>query len=344
MGLWEKVDSVVLRNFHDYWEDPLINKYLGEDATKKFEGILVIRKNKIPVWISHPFNYDQAKRQFGRKVKVVKYESIKDITKNLKKYAGKTVGYNPRHQTVLSFKNLKKFLKGRKLVNVLEELEEMREIKNPEEIKKITKAVRQTRKILKKAKSWLKNGVTEEEINKKMTEALFEDGFLKAFEFNIAFGKNTGDIHHPSTKTKLTTGPVLFDIGAKYKGYCADLSESIYFNENLISKKNKDYKNYCEKLELVKKCINAVESILKPGVSAQELWEKTKILGSLPYALGHGIGLEVHDFPEGVGSRSKFKLKEGMVMAIEAGVNNKKFGIRIENDYLITKNGFRKLG
>jgi Xaa-Pro aminopeptidase len=58
--------------------------------------------------------------------------------------------------------------------------------------------------------------------------------------------------------------------------------------------------------------------------------------------LGHSIGLEEHDSLV-ISEQSDWILKEGMVLAIEPATYLKNFGIRVEKNYLITKNGFKKL-
>ncbi len=343
MKLWEKVDSVVLRNFHDYWEDPLINKFLGDEASKRFEGILILRKNNKPVWLSHPFNYEQAKKHFKQIASVETYQSMEDIHKILNKYCKKYVGYNPKHQTVTSFKNLSKFLKGRMLIDVEEELCELREVKTPEEIKNITLAAKETRKVLTLVKGWLKKGLTEKELEEKIKVQLDKDGYDCAFCI-VAFNHNTAHIHHSADDTKLSYGPIMIDMGAKYKGYCADLTEMYYFGEERKEvRESKEYFDYaCAKIK-VNECIKTIEKLLKPKTKSGELFKATKTLGTLPHALGHGLGLEVHDVPAGIGSKSNFVLKEGMVLAIEPATYNKNFGVRIEHNYLITKKGFRRL-
>jgi len=344
MKLWDKADSVVLRNFFDYWKDPLINKFLNSDASNNYEGILILRKGKKPVWLSHPFHYPEAKNTFKNNAIVVSYKSMQDIKNAMHKYTGKIVGYNPKHQTVTSFKNLHKFLKGRKFVDVEDQLEDEREIKTLDEIKKITTASRETIKVLKLTKKWLRIGVTEIEIERKIREKFEEDGFTLAFPIIVAFGKNTEFIHHIPTNNKLKYGPVLIDLGAKYKGYCSDFTESYYFGEEKESvKKSKSYKEYTKIKNRVEKCLLDVEALLKPGTKASKLWKATKQLGEHPYALGHGVGLEAHDYPIGIGPKSRYKLKEGMILAIEPGLHKKNLGIRIEKNYLITKKGYTKL-
>ena len=57
------------------------------------------------------------------------------------------------------------------------------------------------------------------------------------------------------------------------------------------------------------------------------------------HALGHGVGLEVHEIPT-ISSKKEEQVKENMVLAIEPGVYIPgKYGIRIEDTILVTKNG-----
>ncbi|MFA5931566.1 MAG: Xaa-Pro peptidase family protein [archaeon] len=336
--LWDKIDSLVLRNFHDYWEDPLINKYLVKEASKHFEGILIVRKGKKPIWISHPFNYTQAKKSFSKKAIVLKYNTIEEIKTILQNKAGKVIGYNPRHQTIVSFRNLKKFLPRRKFVDVEEELEEERQIKNKSEIKNISKAVKETKKVLAQAESWVHKGITEKELEEKIRLQFLEDGFETAFCI-VAFEENTSHIHHVSSDKKLNQGVVLIDTGAKYNGYCADLTRTFWFG----TEKGPLYDEFHQEKIMAEDCLKKIESKLKPGTMAKDLCRCTNLLEEMPHSLGHGIGIEVHDFPSGIGHKSKWKLREGMVLAIEPAEYKKKFGIRIEDNYLITKKGFRKL-
>jgi len=336
--IWKKMDSLILRNFHEYWKDPLINKYLGEEASKRFEGILIARKKKKPIWISHPFNYPQAKKLFSKNVVVKTYNNLEELKKILQKETGKIVGYNPRHQTVTSFRNLKKILRGKILIDAEDMLEQDREIKTTSEIMRITKAAKETRKVIFLIQEWLYEGITEKEIEEKVNEQFKKDGYETAF-CTIAFGENTAQIHHASSMKKLSTGPVLIDIGAKYNGYNADMSRTFWFGK----KEGKRYEKFVIERKKVEQCLERIEEKIKEGTNAKELWKCTETLGDLPHSLGHGVGLEVHDFPLGIGKKSEWKLKAGMVLAIEPALYKKGFGIRIEDTYLITKKGFKKL-
>lgn len=347
MKLWDKVDCVILRNFHYYFKDPIINKYLETEISEDYEGYLLLFKNKKPIWISHPFNYQQIKKKLGKKAIVQNYQTKKEIEIIFNKNCRKKIGYNGRFLNSASLIALKKLMKGKKFIDVSEELENERNIKTKNEINNIKKATIATKEIIKKIKTKLKKGISEKEIENKIKQLIEEKNnkeksnitYSLAFS-TIAFGKNTPNIHYTTGKAKLSTGAVLFDIGLKYNGYCSDISDSFYFGE----KKGKKYLEYEKEKMKVENAIKNIEENLKPNIKARQLYiASTKFVGKLPHAIGHGIGIEVHDQPEGIGEKSEYLLKEGMVLAIEPAIYTKEFGIRIENNYLITKKGFVKL-
>jgi len=337
--LWEKVDSVIIVNFKNYWTHPLVNKFLeceGENpAGENYEGMLLLSKGKKPLWLSHPFNHAQAKKSL-KGARLVSYENRKELSALLRKNSKKKIGYDARHTTVSTLKSLKKLIKG-KFVDVSKELEEMREIKNEKEINKIRLATEHTKKAIILANSKLKDGITEEDVVKIISD-YFESQKLKTAFCIVAFGENTSNIHHnPTTKKLQENMPIMIDCGAKYKGYCADITESFWFGK----KPSEEYKkSHTEVIE----ALHFVEALLKEGTKAKELWKSAcKKIGSIPHALGHGLGLEEHDFPPAISEKSNWKLKKGMVLAIEPAKYTKKFGIRIERDYLVLKKGFEEL-
>jgi len=336
-NMFKRTSTIIITNYNSYWNNPLVNKYLGTNAVHDYEGTLILRKNKKNIWISHPFNYYQAKKEFGKKVIVEKYEKSGDFEKITKKYCNKKVGYDGKFTSVRGLQNLKRLLKGKVLIDVSSELQESRIIKTKEEITKITKATLETKKVILKAKKKLKVGITEKEVTSFFQSEFKKDSMEMAFCI-VAFGTNCKNLHHVGGKRKLKNDEeVLIDVGAKYKGYVADISESFWFGKTDSKRK----KNYTRELNFVKDKLEIIKNQMRSGVPAKKLMALCKGL-NMPHALGHGIGLEEHDYPGAIGEKSNFKLKVGMVLAIEPGTYDN-FGIRIERDYLITKNGAKEL-
>lgn len=339
--MFNKVDSIIIPNYKDYWVCPLINKYLP-DAMKKYEGTLILKKNKKNIFISHPFNYNQSKKNYSKikNLTILNYNDGEEYKKIINKYCGKNIGHYGKFLSVGTLNCLKKFLcenTKKKLIDVSKSIDESRNIKEKFEIINIKKAVRETKKVLELVKKKLKVGVSEIELQKFIENEFEKNGFEKSFCI-VAFGKNASNLHHVSGKTKLKKNQcILIDTGCKYNGYCSDLTQSFWFGE----KNNKEFNEYNAHLKIVQNSIKKIEKKLKSEIKAKELMNEVN--WNLAHAIGHGIGLETHDFPTGIGNKSNWELKENMVIAIEPGYYNKKFGIRIENNYLILKNSFEKL-
>jgi Xaa-Pro aminopeptidase len=336
MELFKKVNCIIIPNYHNYWINPIINKYLPGEMNKS-EGTLILRNKEKNIFISHPFYFKEIKKKYGKKLIVENYSDGKTYKILLQKYCKTKIGYNGKYNSVNMLNCMKGFFKGKKIkwIDVSSELDEQRTIKTKEEIKNISKACIETKKVLNKIIPKLKSGMSELDVESMFNEEFKKDGFETAFCI-VAFGKNTLSLHHSPNKTKLIEGPVLIDVGAKYKGYCADISESIWFGK----KETKLKKEYERELNFIKDKLEIVKNQLKAGIVASELWNICNI--NMPHAIGHGLGLEEHDMPGAIGAKSTWKLKEGMVLAIEPGQYNK-FGIRVERDYLITKHGFKEL-
>ena len=329
---WQKVDSIIISNYMQYWKHPLVNKYLDSkqkvSPSEHYEGMLILRSNKKPIWISHPFNFTQAKNSL-RGVDVKSYSTRKELQKILRKNCGKIIGFDARHTAVSTLRSIKRLTNG-KFIDVSKEIEKARGIKTKTEIQKTRRAVVETKKVLIKTVAELKEGDTEEQIMLKIKN-LFELHDCETAFCIVAFGKNTSNIHHVSTDKELTMEmPVMIDCGAKYKGYCADITQSFWFG-------NKAPKDYTDKREKVKKVLHDVEAEMKTGLKASKLMLKVKELGELPHALGHGLGLEEHDPPGAIGDKSNWVLEEGQILAIEPAIYTKQFGIRLEKSFLVKK-------
>jgi Xaa-Pro dipeptidase len=89
-----------------------------------------------------------------------------------------------------------------------------------------------------------------------------------------------------------------------------------------------------------------LEKLLRPGVQAIEIdgpaRERLNNEGSFPHHTGHGIGISHYEAPF-IRQSSRDVLEAGMVITLEPGLYYDDWGARIEDDYLITPDGFEKL-
>ena len=226
---------------------------------------------------------------------------------------------------------------------ILPAVAELRAIKQPYEIEAIKKAIALTHSAIKS--SLPKIGQSEKDVADAISANFFTNHVNHGYEPIVAFDENAAILHHsPSTDViSAKSNSVLLDVGAEYCGYSADISrtytadpktaliiESVTNVQQQLINWLKPGKSWHQFQNLAVKLLE--EQALKLGLISKE--ESINIL--FPHAIGHFLGLDVHD----IGDYKK-PLSENMVITVEPGLYSKKqgFGIRIEDDVLITKNG-----
>ncbi|MEI9934699.1 MAG: M24 family metallopeptidase [Ferruginibacter sp.] len=241
-------------------------------------------------------------------------------------------------------------------------LKELRAIKTSLEIEVVQKAIDITENTFRRLLKFIQPGVTEYGI-----EAEIHHSFLSqratgpAYSSIIASGDNARVLHYIENNKECQDGElILMDFGAEYGYYNADLSRTVPVNGK-FSKRQKTVYNACLHLH------NYAASILKPGIiltdytdkvgeEATQIFLKIGLLKKsdiknedkdnrayrkyLYHGISHHLGIDVHD----LGSRTE-PVKAGMLFTIEPGIyiEEEKMGIRIENNYWITKNGNKDL-
>ena len=164
-----------------------------------------------------------------------------------------------------------------------------------------------------------------------------------SFDTIVAYGKNGANPHHENDDSRLNPGDsIIIDMGCKYQGYCSDMTRTVFYKE--VSQEAK------EVYELVKAANEAAEAIIKPGVklcdidkTARDLITKAGYGKEFNHRLGHFIGKDVHEYGD-VSVNFDLEVQEGMIFSIEPGVYLPgKFGVRIEDLVLVTKDGCKVL-
>ncbi len=157
--------------------------------------------------------------------------------------------------------------------------------------------------------------------------------------------------HYRPTTTRLgESASLLMDFGAKYKGYASDITRTLGNQSQanpLIASKNgvvsdKFRRAYDAVLEAQLAAIDAIT----PGIPAsavdavtRQVLQRHGLADAFIHGLGHGIGLQIHESPR-MSAISDETLQAGMVITVEPGVYFAgEFGIRIEDDVLVTAGG-----
>lgn len=248
------------------------------------------------------------------------------------------VGFEEHYATYAMYK---KYLERYKIHNLEETeyiIEKGRMIKDEEEIELIQKACQITDKCFNYICDFIKIGKTEKEIALEIKKFFRENGADGiAFEIIVASGRNSSKPHAVPTDKAIEAGDMItIDMGCKYKGYCSDMTRTIFAGYVPPMVK--------EVYDLVLK--NQLQTLreIKEGASVKLVTRMVendfKLKGyDLVHALGHGVGLDVHEIPI-ISGKNDATFKENMVLAVEPGIYlSNYFGVRIEDTVLVTKSG-----
>lgn len=223
-------------------------------------------------------------------------------------------------------------------------IKELRNIKNESEIENIREAAKLADKCIEIGTEFLKVGVTEREVVNHIENEIKKFGVSEmSFDTMVLFGDHAASPHGTPGERKLVKDEyVLFDLGVIYNHYCSDMTRTVKFGTP--SEEAQTIYNIVLEAET-----NAIEAI-KAGVPLQDIDKIARDIISdagygdyFPHRLGHGLGLEEHEYQD-VSSTNSNLLEAGMVITIEPGIYVPNVaGVRIEDDILVTENGYEIL-
>lgn len=230
-------------------------------------------------------------------------------------------------------------------INLDDTFLEEREIKKDKEIEIIEESIKIAEKAMEMTLPKIKVGVKETDIVAELEYQMKKLGASKSsFDIIVASNERSALPHGVASEKLIEDGFLTIDYGCFYKGYASDITRTFYVGENPTEK-------HVEIYNIVKEANERAILEVKPGISIHELDEiardyiKEKGYGEyFGHGLGHGIGLQIHEYPF-VSFKAKNKiLQEGMVITIEPGIYIPNFGgVRIEDDVLVTKTGYKVL-
>ncbi len=253
----------------------------------------------------------------------------------------KRVAFEERHLPFAEYNKIKQGL-GKKieLVPTHSLIESLRQIKEPVELKKIKRGIKITAAAFRFAEGFIRPGLTELQVTAELERFIrYHGAFGSSFQIIVGSGPNSSFPHHLSGKRKIRNNePVLIDMGVNYLGYKTDLTRVFFLGKiNALARKVYDIVLAAQREAISK--IKPATALAKIDAAARQYIAKKGFAAFFGHALGHGVGLEVHESPS-VSGKEKSELKPGMVFTIEPAVYLPgKFGIRIEDMVLVTQDG-----
>lgn len=306
------------------------------------EGYVLITKENSYFLVD--FRYAEAVQKAVNHIDFVMFQNALDsVNELIGKHSVKRILLEDNSVTLETYRTFKDKIKAEvcESSGISNLISEMRIVKSSEEIEKLRSAQKIAEKAYLEVLNFVKPGITEKEIAARLEFLMKMNGAERvAFDLITVTGKKTSLPHGVPGNVQVKSGDfVTFDIGAVYDGYHSDMTRTVAVG-NICDEQKKIY-------DIVLKAHLAGLEITKAGVSGFDVDKAARdIIRAEGYAdyfghgTGHGVGLEIHEAPY-ANTRYTGILKENMTLTVEPGIYlPDKYGVRIEDTVLITKDGY----
>lgn len=257
----------------------------------------------------------------------------------------KTLGMEMNYFSMKLGEKLRLGLPGMELIDVSKLIEKCRLYKGEEEIAAIAQAVQYGDQALEEVKHFIKAGSSEKEIQFALLQAMSKKAGVNtdAFVIQVLGGARTANPHGYSGDYLFQkSDAVAIDYGVYYDRYWSDYCRTFFLGE--------PHPKLKEIYHIVLEAQMTAIHLIRPGVPIKEIdlaargvIEKAGYGEFFIHRLGHGIGLDIHEYPK-IHKQNEDLLEEGMVFTVEPGIYLPHLGgVRIEDDVVVTKEGVRVL-
>lgn len=290
----------------------------AEQATNESQGFEVICRDRDNETLGHCFN--------------------RLIEENAK------LGFEAEHINVGAWQAINAELSVAQLTPIQGVVERMRSVKDDWEVKQIELAAAIADQALNETLPYFKTGASERDIALELEyrmQKLGSNGM--SFDTILLFGERTSLPHGMPGERKLAVGDLItLDFGAVINGYRSDMTRSYIYGEA------------SEKQQLVYQTVAdaqaaAMAEVVAGAAATDALKASHRVIENAGFAeyagegLGHGVGLFLHEFPI-IKPNCDYHLEVGNVITIEPGIYIPNFGgVRLEDDILVTENGYKLL-
>jgi len=328
-----KTDAILITNPRDI---RFLTGFVGDDSWA------LVRRASSKVTVISDFRFDeQIAREAPQVAVVMRKKSLSDeVAKLADKFKLKKIGLQAAYVTLAQQKAIAKAVGAGRLKAVYDGLLMQRAVKTPEEVSLIRKALAIQQEAFKRTCRFIKPGRSEVEVAAYLEyemRKLGADG--PSFNTIIAADANASLPHAIPGKKKIRKGGiVLIDWGAKYGGYCSDLTRVV--GVGAMSRKMREV--YQVVLDAQMAAIDAIapgKKLADIDKVARDIITRAGYGKAFGHSLGHGIGLDIHEQPT-LASRSVGELQPGHIVTVEPGIYLPGVGgVRIEDDVLVTPRG-----
>lgn len=327
-----KIDAVIVL-------DELNQHYLSEFAFT--DGLLFITKSTAHLITDFRY-YEMALNKANKSFEIVMPESRKEyINKIISDEGIKTVGFEGGSVSYETYRRYCDEYPTCEFVNIGDAIEVIRQIKSADEIEKMQRAQDITDGALANLLKIITPNMTELDVAVELEYAMRKGGADSfAFETIAVSGDASALPHGTPRNVKLRPGFLTMDFGARFEGYCSDMTRTV-----VIGKADEEIKRL---YDTVLKAQTAALEYLRAGADCGEADKIARdIIDAIPeykgafgHSLGHSVGMFIHESPRLYSRGFGRKLNVGEIVTVEPGIYLfGKYGCRIEDMVAITEDG-----
>jgi Xaa-Pro aminopeptidase len=222
---------------------------------------------------------------------------------------------------------------------------EQRAVKDENEVRCILQAQALCEQGFSHILPFIREGVTEREIALELEFYIRKQGAEQtAFDFVVVSGANTSLPHGIPTDKAVQKGDfITMDFGAVVGGYCSDMTRTVALG-TITEEQHRVYQTVLQAQQSALSVLRAGVLCRDADAAARQVIEAAGYGENFGHATGHGIGVEIHEQPNLSPRATDTVLKAGNVVTVEPGIYlEHRFGVRIEDMALITKDGYQNL-
>jgi Xaa-Pro aminopeptidase len=308
-------------------------------------GVVLVTPND--AFLITDFRYLSQVREQAPDFKVIEHignQMFSEVGNTCRRLGITELSFETNHMTFAEHEELKQQLDNIALVPSSDFIEKIRGQKDENELSYIQKAIQIAEDSFKQLLTELSPGMKENQIALRLEWLMRERGASGlSFDMIVASGTRSALPHGVASTKAIAEGEmVTFDFGCYYQGYASDITRTIAIGS--CSEKQREI------YEVVRVANEKTISGLSVGMRASDADAIARNYISqagfgdcFGHGTGHGIGLDIHEFPR-LGISSEDTLEPGMIVTVEPGIYIKdQFGVRIEDDVLITSEGYKVL-
>ena len=294
-----------------------------------------------PVFFTDARYYAAAKAQIEG-AEVVLSSDLSSVKEALSQRGIRSLGLDYQVTTVAEYRAVEAL--GIPLFDASPLLNRAMAVKTEEEIGLIAASCKITQESLYAALPVIKEGVSEREVAAEIEFNMKMRGASKvSFDPIVAFGENAAVPHHETGDRRLKKNEcVLMDIGCIYRGYCSDMTRTVFYGEP-TEDFSRAYDAVLASARRAEDGIAAGMTGIRADAFARDYLKEQGLAAYFTHSLGHGVGVNIHEYPYLAPKRDNV-LEDNMVFSIEPGVYfDEAFGIRIEDTVCLSGGKVRRL-